>query len=286
MAKKFLAEQTSIAAGAFLLAVGVNVFLAPNKISAGGISSVGTVLLYLFGIKMSVTTLLFNAVLFAVGYKFLGKRTVLKSIAGILYLSLFLEVTLLLPSYTQDLFIGTLLGGVFMGAGVGLVVKKGASTGGSDFAALILGRFFPHVSPARFILCIDGIIILAAGIVFRSFTVTAYSALALYVSSKVTDALLVLGDKAKVLYVLSEKNEEIAREIMEHFQRGVTAIYGKGMYSGKNTVMLYCVLSPKQLPHVIRFIRTIDSSAFVVIHDAVEVLGEGFKAKSSFELTE
>lgn len=114
--------------GCILLSVSINVFLTPNKISAGGISTIGTVLLHIFGIKMSLTNLIFNAILFIFGYKSLGKYAIIQTSAGILLLSVCLEFTSHIQPYFENELIGVLSGGVLMGAGVGMIVKTGAST--------------------------------------------------------------------------------------------------------------------------------------------------------------
>lgn len=281
---KLLLWQTAcIVLGSFVLALGVNLFLTPNKISSGGISTIGTILLHLFGIKMSVTNLALNAVLFLAGFKYLGREAVLKTVIGILALTASLEVTSYFPTYSEDMLLSTVVGGVLVGLGVGLVVRQNASTGGSDFAALVIRRFLPHVSLATILLVIDCTVIIAAGIVFRSVTVTIYSVIAMYISSRVTDAVVVFGNKAKAVQIFSDHNEEIAEYVMKEFERGATGIHCRGMYSGKEKLMLLCVLSPKELPRLIRTVKGIDPTAFIVINDAKEVLGEGFNLRADYE---
>lgn len=281
--KAYLTDFLLIFIGSAILAIGINMFLTPNKISSGGISSIGTVLLHLFGVKMSVTNLAGNALLFIFGYKYLGSYAVVKTVEGIISLTLFLELTSYLPVYSDDMMLSVIVGGVLVGCGIGLVVRRGASTGGSDFAALIIKRFIPHISLANLILIIDCTIIIVAGVVFRSVTVTIFSVVAMYISSKVTDSIVVLGDSAKMVQIFSSKYEEISKEIIENFERGVTGFHCRGMYTGNETMMLMCVVSPKEMPLVISMIRRIDSDAFVVINDAKEVLGEGFKEKSPYD---
>ena len=203
--------------GCAVLAVGINVFLAPNKISAGGISSIGTVLSHLFGIRMSLTNLFFNGILFVFGYKSLGRYAVIQTLFGIIALSFFLEITSIIPIYTENDIISVLCGGVLMGVGVGIVVKRGASTGGSDFAGLMLKKIFPHISLARLIMIIDCTIVIISGIVFKSFTVTIYSILALFISSIVTDKIMTVGDDAKVIQIFSSELQKISDYILEQF---------------------------------------------------------------------
>lgn len=275
--KRIVKEYLFIFIGSFLLAAGMNMFLVPLQLSSGGIGSIGTVLLYVFGVPLSVTNLVFNAVLFVFGYKFLGKDAVIKTVAGIAFLSFSLEVTKYLPTFKEDMIFACVCGGILVGAGVGLVVRVGGSTGGSDFAGLMIKRFVPHISVATFILIIDCVIIVIAGIVFGSYAVTFYSALAMFISAKVTDFILNMGDAAKSLFIITEKADEVKLVILEKYERGITEIYSKGAYSGEDRMMLLCAVSPKEAPLVVKTVKAIDERAFVIISDAREILGEGFK---------
>ena len=275
--KKAFEDLIHIMIGCAVLAVGINVFLAPNKISAGGISSIGTVLSHLFGIRMSLTNLFFNGILFVFGYKSLGRYAVIQTLFGIFALSGFLEITSIIPIYTENNIISVLCGGVLMGVGVGIVVKCGASTGGSDFAGLMLKKVFPHISLARLIMVIDCTIVVISGLVFKSFTVTIYSILALFISSIVTDKIMTVGDDAKVIQIFSSELQKISDYILEQFERGVTGIHCTGMYSKLDSMMLICVVTPKELPIYLKLIKEIDKNAFIIISDVHEVIGEGFK---------
>ena len=226
--KKVFVEYLYILIGAFILAFAITYFLNPIKISTGGVAGVGTVLYYIANVPLSVTTLLVNAVLFIFGYKTLRSGAVLKTVAGILFLSGALAITPVLGTYDKDIMICSIFGGILVGLGVGLVVYKDGSTGGSDFAALILHKLIPHISVATFILLIDSAVIIASGLVFRDYTIMFYSVLSLYISSKVTDWVLVSGDHAKSVFIISKKHEEIAGAIMKDMVRGVTGIYSKG----------------------------------------------------------
>ena len=275
--KKTLTDFVILTTGCILLAVSINVFLVPYKISAGGISAIGTILLYLFGIKMSLTNLIFNVALFIFGYKYLGIGAVIKTALGIILLSVFLEVTSYIPQYTENEIISVLSGGILMGAGVGMIVKIGASTGGSDFAGLILKKFLPHISLARLILIIDVVIVIISGIVFKSYTVTVYSLITLFVSSLITDKIITLGDNAKMLQIFSKENKKISNHILNQFERGVTGVRCMGMYTHEESRMLLCVITPKELPIYMNMIKNYDKEAFVIVSNVHEVIGEGFK---------
>lgn len=281
--RTYLLDLLFICLGCLALAVGVNLFLTPGKLSSGGVSTLCTVLLHLFGFRMSLTNLAANVVLFAVGFRYLGKYALVKTAEGILLLSLFLELTSYLPVFTGDTLLATVMGGVLVGVGVGLVVRREASTGGSDFAALIIKRLIPHVSLAHIILVIDCAVIVLAGVVFKSLSVTVYSIIAMFICSRVADAIVTVGDAAKAVQIFSPKAEEISCEVLERMDRGVTGLHCRGMYSGKEGLMLLCVVSPKELPSVINLVRSIDRTAFIVVNDSREVLGEGFKETSNYD---
>ena len=277
MVKRIVKDYLYIAVGSFILAFGINYFLVPMKISTGGVSGIGTVLYYLFDIPLSVTTLIINALLFVFGFRMLRKSSILKTLAGIVFLSLCLEITAKWGTYTEDMLIASVFGGVLVGVGVGLTIIRDASTGGSDFAALMIKKFIPHVSVAAIIMIIDGVIIAASGIAFENYTIMFYSVISLYIASKVTDFLMVRGDWAKSVYIISEKHDEIAKEIIEHMDRGVTGIYGKGIYNDKDRMLLMCIVKSREVPKLLEKVKRIDEKAFTIISEVREVHGEGFK---------
>lgn len=277
---KKLKEYFFIISGAFFLSLGLNVFLVPQKLSTGGIGSIATVLKHVFNVPLSLTTVVLNGVLFVFGVKLLGKKALIKTIVGILALSLFLELTAFLPKYNEDMLASSVLGGFFVGIGLGLVIRKGASTGGSDFLALMLYKYFPHISIAKIILVLDLVIVSFSALIFKSVTVGVYSIVSLFISSKIADEILLMGDRAKTLFILSDKNEQIAKGIMKNFSRGVTGIHAKGMYKNSDKTMLLSAVSPKEVPIIIDYIKKQDEKAFIIINDAHEIWGEGFKLNS------
>lgn len=266
-----------IAIGSFLLSVSLSVFLTPAALSAGGVGTIATVLYSFFSVPLSVTVLFSNALLFAIGNRFLARGVVFRSLFGVLTSAVFLEIAALFPGYPGEPTVSAIAGGILMGVGLGLVVRNGASTGGSDFAALILHRFLPHISLSRLILLIDSIIILTAGFAFRSVTTTVYSAAALFLSMEAADRVITFGNAAKAVFILSPDAEAISAQIHSRFSRGTTGIYSRGMYTGKDSLMLLSVVSPKELPGLVSLIREIDSAAFITISDVREVFGEGFR---------
>lgn len=276
MRRKRAYDFCLIAVGCFIAAASVNVFLLPNKISSGGISGIGNVLNHVFGIKMSVASFVLNGALFLVGYKRLGRKALIKTACGAALFSAFLELTATLPTYTESELISSVSGGFLMGLGTGLTVRAGASTGGSDFAAMMLKRKAPHISLAALIMFTDTVIVAVSGVVFKSFTVTFYSVAALFVCSVMNDKMITAGEEAKALLIFSEKQEKIAEEILKRRERGLTGIHGVGMYENKERLMLLCVVTPKEAPIYLKMIKETDGGAFIVIQSVRSVIGEGF----------
>lgn len=274
--KKRILDYVFIALGSMIMAFAIDFFLAPFKISTGGISGFSTVLLHLFRLPLSITTLFFNAILFFFGYRTLPKEAIPKSVAGILFLSLFLELFEGLVFMEGDLLLGAIFGGVLVGIAVAFVVMRDGSTGGSDYAALILNRIFPHIGIATFILIIDTAVILLSGIVFRNFSIMLYSVISLYISTKVTDFLLVRGDFAKSVTVISPVSEQIASEIMEKMERGVTGFYTHGFYTKRDGKSLVCIVRSREVATVLSIVEKYDRTAFTYISDVRKVRGEGF----------
>ncbi len=269
-------DYLSILTGAFLIALAVNVFLVPSKITSGGISTVGTVALYYLRIPLSVTNLVLNAALFVFGAKNLGKKALIKTVLGIAALTVFFEICSYIPAYSEDMIVSALGGGVILGIGLGLVVRTDGSTGGSDFLGIILHKKLTHMSVANIIFLIDGIIIFLSGIAFGSIRVVVYSVVTLFVATFVCDRVLTFGNAAKSVKIISAHSNEISKAILTRVKRGVTSIRCTGMYSGRERLMLMCIVSPRELPKLESVVAGIDPEAFVVINDVKEVLGRGF----------
>ena len=272
-----LKDNLSIAIGTLFIALSVEVFLLPSKISCGGISTIGTVLYYTFRIPLSFSNTILNIFLFALGIKFLEKTYVRKTIYGIVLFAVFLEITAVLPDYKGDVLPAVISGGFFLGIGLGLVIRVGGSTGGSDFAGIIGKKIFPYISVPVMISVIDTIIILISGIVFSSFTIVVYSLVVIVISLKISDLIICFGNAARQIIVNSEKSPEIAEVIMKKFGRGVTGIYSKGMYTERDRMLIMTVVNPREVHRIIELIKSHDTNAFVIICEAKEVLGEGFK---------
>jgi len=263
-----------ITAGVAVSVCGLNLFLVPNKIAAGGISGIATILYHLFGFPLGITIAALNVPLFVLGYRFAGRSFAIRTAYALALYSLLAEVVPVPAS--QDMFLGCVYGGVLMGAGIGVVVRCGGSTGGTDMAAKMLTSRFKHVGIGAFVFGIDFVVISAAGFVFEP-QAALYAIASLYVSTKLIEVITVGLSVSKAFYIISDKNDEIARAIIERLSRGVTAITAKGVYSGAPKQVLLCVLRwHTEGAKLKRIVKSIDEKAFVIVADVKEVMGEGF----------
>ena len=283
--EQILSDYLYAAVGSFILAFAISYFHAPCSISTGGVSGVAITMEILFKIPKPISTLIINLILFGFGFKTLKKSAILKTVVGIFMLSVFLAITDPLSAYLydigisfgNDLLISSIFGGVLVGVGVGLTVLVDASTGGSDFAGIMLHKIIPHIGVATFILLIDTAVIVSSSLLLKDITPMFYCVISLYISTKVTDFILVNGDFAKSVYIISKHTKEVAADIMANMKRGVTGIYSKGCYNDTETMMLMCIVKSKEVPVVMDIVNKYDPAAFTIISDVREVRGEGFK---------
>ena len=269
-------EYAYLVVGALISALALDLFLAPNRIAPGGASGLGTILLNALGVPVSVTVLAVNLILFAVGFKKFGKKTIAMTFAATLMLSAFIQIFSFLKPLSDDMLLSSAFGGAMLGFGSGLTIASGASTGGTDFLAVILNGSFPHVAVADFILIIDLVIAVLSGVVFKNYSLLLYALFALYVNARFVDRVINGFRFARLVYVVSAKNKQIAEKLVKELDMGVTALYGRGMYSGNEQMVLMCAMRRNEFPKFRKTIEAQDKNAFIILAEANEVLGEGF----------
>jgi uncharacterized membrane-anchored protein YitT (DUF2179 family) len=274
--KKYALEYIYIIIGAFLMAVSTALFLLPNQLSTGGISGISTILYYLCNYPVGLTMLLINVPLFVIAMVKVNKRLFFKSILGTVLLSVFIDLLGNLSPITNDRFLACIYGGIIMGIGTAIILKAGASTGGTDLLSYVIRAYNNKFKSSRVIIIADTIIIFFNIIFFREIEIGLYSVIAIYLMGKMIDIIFEGIYFTKIMFIISEKYEEISKEIGILVKRGSTGIYSKGMYSGKQNVMLFCVASRKEVAEIKQIIKQIDKNAFIVTTDAIETLGKGF----------
>lgn len=266
--------------GNFIYALAVIMFILPNQLITGGTTGLGLVFQHGFGISLPFFVLLFNVVMFILGAVMLGKTfvftTLISSICYPLLLSVLQEAPFL-TSMTQDKMLATILGGIMIGLGIGLVIRVGASTGGMDVPPLVLNKKLGI--PISFFFYAFDIIILLLQIVFADKEQILYGILLVFIYTIVLDRVLLMGQTQTQVQIISEKYDEINQMIVKTMDRGCTLVYTKGGYLQKEQPMVLTVVSNRQLGQLNQKIAKIDSEAFIVISRVNEVSGRGFSLK-------
>lgn len=277
--KRFILEILGTILGAFVIAIAVSLFLLPNKLSSGGVAGIATITYYLFNMPMGISMLIINIPLFFMSILKIGKTFFVKSIIGTITLSVFIDILDKLTPLTEDKFLACIYGGILMGVGTAILLKVNSSTGGTDLFSYIAKIYKPTIKVGEIIFLIDIVIVALNMIFLREIEIGLYSAIAIYLMGKIIDILFEGIYFTKLIYIISDKAEEIAKEIGKEIGRGTTGIYGKGMYTNTDKLILMCAVTRKDVAKAIQIIRKIDKRSFVIITNSREVIGLGFKAE-------
>lgn len=274
---EYIITIIEIIIGTALMAAGTSFFLLPNKLSTGGFSGIATIFYYFFNFNMGITILMLNLPLFIFACFKIGLRFLSKAILGTAMLSMFIDIFTQFGGVTQDRLLASIYGGIITGIGTSIVLKARASTGGSDLLAIIVKKIKPYLRTSNLIVIIDTVIVLLNVIFFGELEIALYSAIAIYIMGKVMDIFLEGIYFTKMIYIISDKNEEISNKINKDIGRGTTLLYGKGMYKKEEKNVLLCVASRNETNQINYIIKKIDRNAFIIITNAREVIGKGFK---------
>ncbi|WP_099361348.1 YitT family protein [Fredinandcohnia onubensis] len=268
-------EFIYILLGSATVALSFNLFLLPNKVASGGVSGISTILNSLFGWEAAYVQWAFNIPLFIAGIIFLGKMYGARTLIGTLFLPFVVYLSRNLEPATFDPLLGALFGGIGVGLGLGITFRGNASTGGTDLAAQIVHKY-TGISLGKSVAFIDGLIVVTAAIVF-DIESGLYALIGLFVTSKTIDLVQVGLGNSKMALIITNRQDEVRQEIFDKLDRGVTKLSGYGGYTDDERPMLMCVVEQKEFTKLKQVVQSIDTSAFVVVMDAAEVLGEGFK---------
>lgn len=275
---QLVADAFFFIVGSALYAISVNCFTAPNHIAPGGVTGLATVGNYLFGLPIGTTVILLNIPLFILSLIFFGKKFLFRTVVATVLASVVIDITAgFLPVYSGDKLLAALFGGVFSGAGLGLVFIRGATTGGVDIIGKLMKLKFPHISMGSFMLVLDMMVVIVAGIAYKSIESVLYAIIAFYISSKAIDYLLYGTTNNKMIQIVTDKGREIAKAITNETSRGVTILPVTGGYTGKERSMLLCVTRANEVALIMRIARSIDENPFIIVSQAGDVFGLGFK---------
>ncbi|GKX31200.1 membrane protein [Vallitalea longa] len=265
--------------GLFLFATGIYVFTSKNQIAPGGVSGIATLINYLTDVPIGLTSLLINVPLIVLAFIFLGKKFVLRTLTSVMILSFMLDIGVVwLPVYRENALLASIFGGVCLGIGLSIVFISESSTGGGDILGKLIQKKHPYLSIGKILLAIDFVVISLSAFVYKNIESAMYGLITMFITSKIVDALIEACDKCKLLFIMSDKSDEIANGITEQLKRGATLIDGKGAYSGENKAVLLVAVKKREVYKAKELIRYIDPSVFIVAAEAGEIVGEGFKS--------
>ena len=277
--KKGLLPALIITAASAVYALGFVWCYVPNGIAFGGITGIGQIINYLIpAFPIGVTVIVLNIPLFILGWKFIGGRLLVSSLYCMFISSIFID--LLTPLYDwqpMEPLLACIFGGLLMGLSLGLVFQQGATTGGTDLIARLLKLKLKWLPMGKLLMGIDLAVIVLVSATFRTLYAALYGLVALYISTIVMDGVLYGMDTAKVAYIISDKNREITAAIVSELDRGVTILHAQGAYTGAEKDVLMCAFKQREIAAIKATIKDIDPIAFVIVCNAHEVLGEGFR---------
>jgi uncharacterized membrane-anchored protein YitT (DUF2179 family) len=272
--KKRISDIVSIIVGALLFSLAVNLFVIPNEFGEGGVTGLTMITYYLYQWSPGIVSLILNALLLIMGYKFLDKTTTVYTIIAVFFNSLFLILTKNWHIASDELIINAIFGGILSGVGIGMIIRVGGTTAGSTIIARILHKFLDwNVSYA--LLLVDLVVVFASyfiiGVQSLMFTIVM-----LYIATKVMDFIIEGVNPKKAITIVSKEQDKIAEQVNRIMDRGVTVIYGRGYYTKEPKELLYIVISKQEVTMLKKIVRAIDKEAFIAIHDVRDVFGEGF----------
>ena len=265
--------------GSLLLSFSLTSFFIPHDIAPGGVSGLSTVVASLIPVSVGVLSFIFNLPLFLLGYKTVGWRFSVRSFVSMTLVSLFIDA---LPpvDLTENMMLASMFGGVIMGVGLGLVVRAGATTGGSDMAANMLHKLLPFLTIPIILFIIDALVVIIASLRF-GIQAGFYALISLYVSTIAMDAVIKGFNTAMQFMIITGAHEKITERIHGELERGVTRLEAVGTYSGKPVGTLICVISKLEVARLKKIVSEEDPRAFVTVCDVHEALGEGFNGMNS-----
>ena len=284
--KQNLVWVLTILAGSALYSLGFDLFWKPAALNGGGVSGLALIIVKVTGFaSVGILNFIINVPLFIAGKAKLGNRFFVGSCIGMLFSSLTLDLFDKIPPPPLDnVLLPAIYGGVICGFGIGLIIRAGASAGGSDILIRLIKMKYQNASVGTISLIIDTCVIAVNALVFRDIQTALYSGISVYIYSKVFDAVIYSFDYSRVALIISKEHEAIAESISNHLHRGVTFLEGEGYYTREHTRVVMTALPNKQLPELKQLVTEADPHAFVIIQDSHNILGEGFQKYSKTSL--
>ena len=278
MKKKIILDYLIITLGTAIFALSVHVFTAPNNIAPGGVTGLATAISHLTSVPLGTLFFVFNIPLIALGFWKLGKDFIVKTLYSIVLFTLLTDFAFArLYCYHGELIIVSIFGGILAGAGLALVFLRGGSTGGTDIVNRIIGRKFPSIKLGNIVMATDAVVIIFACFIFRNIESALFAVVTIFVQSFAMNKIIYGLDTGKHVQIITEFPEKIAKEIHDTLGRGATIIAAKGSYTSQEKFVLLAAVRNNQFYTLKQIVKECDDKAFIIVSDASEVLGEGFK---------
>lgn len=272
--KEHIKNIAVIIVGSLLFALGINAFIIPAEFGEGGVIGTTIILYYLYGWSPGIANLIINSILIIIGYKFLSKKTVIYTCIAVACYSFFLQYTQGFALHSDELIINMVFGGLFVGVGIGLIMRVGGTTAGSTILAKLTNKYL-GLNVSYSLLFFDLIVVFASYFIIGIEKVLL-TIMMLYIATKAMERVIEGFSPKKAIMVISEKSSEIAQEVTKVMDRGVTVLDGHGYYTKQQKEVLYIVISSQEVVKFKSIVHKIDKNAFLTIHDVRDVFGEGF----------
>ncbi|OJD73083.1 YitT family protein [Bacillus paramycoides] len=272
--KKRTTDIIFIIMGAFIFALGVNLFVIPNELGEGGVTGITIITYYLFEWSPGLVNLILNAFLLIIGYKFLNKVTTIYTIIAVVFNSLFLHLTEGWNIASNELMVNAIFGGIFVGCGIGLIIRVGGTTAGTTILARITQKYLGW-SISYGLLFFDLIVAFSSYFIIGAEKLML-TIIMLYIGTKVMEFVIEGLNPKKAITIISDRPNDIAEQVTKSMDRGVTVYSGHGYYTKTPKEILYIVISKQEVLKLKRIVQSTDPNAFIAIHDVRDVFGEGF----------
>ena len=263
--------------GAVLYAFSVAVILEPNRLAPGGASGLAIIINSYTGIKTGTIIFVLNIPLILIGIKRFGIKFLYTTIFAILVNSIFVNLFEYVPKPINDIFLGAVCGGALDAVSLGIILREGGTSGGTDIVAKLVKRKIPHFEIGKIFIAVDMIVVILSAVAFKNIENAVYSAICVVVTGQILDRVLYGGQSARMLYVISDCSKAISRRLLEELDTGITYFKGIGGYTSKEKNVIMCIIRKRLLPKTLNMIKEEDSSAFIIITLADKVVGEGYR---------
>lgn len=263
--------------GTFLYSAGIGLFLDPNELAPGGVVGISVIISHALGGSTGTWYFLLNIPITLLGLWKFGGKFIIFSFYAITLNSIFTNLFSLFPAVTTNPLLAAIAGSLLIGTGIGIVLRTGSTTGGTDIIIKVLRRRYPAIKTSTFFLTIDLTIVAISGLVFRDFNIAMYAFITVALHGRVLDYVLYGSDEARLIYIVSDKSNALLERILEELEIGATILRGHGAYSKSEKDIIMCVIRKRNAPHLEEIVKQEDSRAFMIISNASEIYGEGYK---------